>query len=331
MEYKAKKGLTVSILGDSISTHPEKNVSELVIENEDVGANLSFYVTYYDIGKSISLDGKTSNYTIVKDDLGKELSIIPCTDDIGKNLGEPLNYNSITDVWWQLAADALGFETIAACWSGSSITSHTTAGSTYDETKAVSYAWHDHTIRKLGKRRPGSMERISPDLVLIYRGTNDLSHTDKVRLTKNYFETPAWIYPETDTLSEPETYGYKEALAITIGKIRKTYPKARIALCTCNVFKRSFCESFPTHNGHFSIPQMNAAIREVADFFGCQTIDIDRAGITFENCYDSGYITDSAEIPTHPNASGHALMGKQAIGDLIHKLHIYDIEPLFPK
>lgn len=327
VQTKVKSGLTVAIIGDSISTHPKKNVCEIVIESADVGVELSSYVTEYDVGKTISQDGATSGYTITADDVGTELTFTPCNADVGKKLGTPLNYNSITDVWWQVAADALGFEPIAACWSGSSITSHTASSSA----KAASYAWHDHTIRALGKRIPGSMDRIAPDVVLIYRGTNDLSHSAKVRLTSGYFDPVAWTYPETDLLSDGATYGYKEGLSLTIKKIRATYPKARIVLCTCNVFKRSNYTNFPTNNGHFSIPQMNAAIREVADFFGCQTIDLDKCGITFENCYDSGYITDSANTPTHPNAKGHALMGQQAISDLLHKLHICDIDPIVPK
>lgn len=322
---QVKSGLTVAIIGDSISTHPKKNACEMVIEAADVGVTLSSYITTYDKGKTISKDGKTSGYTIADADVGKELTFIPCADDVGKKLGTPKNYNSITSVWWQVAADTLGFEPIAAAWSGSSITSHTAA----ESGKECSYAWHDHTIRKLGKRIPGSMNRVAPDVVLIYRGTNDLSHSTKVRLTSGYFNTVDWKYPTTDVLSGGTSYGYKEGLALTIEKIRTTYPRARIVLCTCNVFKRSKYSHFPTHNGVFSIPQMNNAIREVADFFGCHVIELDKCGITWENCYDEGYITDSSTKPTHPNKSGHALMAQQAISDLVNRLHICDIEPSF--
>ena len=322
---KCKPGLAVAIIGDSISTHPKWNVSEIVVGSADVGVELRSYITYYDIDKTISLDGATSAYTITAADVGTELTFKPCSADVGKTLGTPLNYNgSGTKVWWQVAADALGFTPIAATWSGSSITAHTASS----ESKVASYSWHDHTIRTLGRRIAGSMERIAPDVVLVYRGTNDLSHSTKVRLTDGYFDKVDWDYPETDLLSDG-TYGYKEGLAILIHKIRTTYPKAQIMLCTCNVFKRSNYSHFPTHNGYFSIPQMNNAIREVADFFGVHTIELDKCGITWENCYDEGYITDSATTPTHPNTTGHAMMGRQAVCDLVNKLHIYDIEPIY--
>lgn len=318
---RVKDGLTVAIIGDSISTHPDYNVSEIVIEEADIGKTLSSYITHYDVGKTISLDGQASNYTIASSDIGSELTFIPCADDVGKNLGEPLNYNASTlKTWWMYAAEELGYTPIAVTWSGSSITSHTAIGQ-----KATSHAWHDSTIRKLGKRVPGSMKRIDPDVVLIYRGTNDQSHSDKVRLTEGYFDSVDWTYPETDNLGD-QTYGFKEALSILIHKIRTTYPKARIMLCTCNIFKRGNVAHFPVNNGVFNTPQMNAAIRETADFFGCHTIDLDKCGITFENCYDSGYITDSATTPTHPNQYGHKTLGKQAVSDMLYKLHILDID-----
>lgn len=323
-QIKVKDGLTVAIIGDSISTHPQKNACEMVIAAEDVGVELSAYITTYDVDKTISLDGVTSGYTITAEDVGTELTFVPCADDVGKQLGTPKNYNTIKNVWWQVAANKLGFEPIAAAWSGSSITSHTAT----ESGKECSYAWHRHTIRKLGKRIPGSMKRIAPDVVLIYRGTNDLSHSDKVRLTAGYFDTVDWKYPTTDVLTS-STYGFKQGLALTIKRIRETYPRARIMLCTCNVFKRSHYSHFPTHNGIFNIPQMNNAIREVADYFGCHVIELDKCGITWENLYSEGYVTDNATKPVHPNASGHALMGQQAICDLVNKLHIEDIEPSF--
>ncbi len=321
---KAKEGLTVAIIGDSISTQQNKNAVEMEICTEDIGVQLSCFITTYDKDKTISLDGVTSDYTITDADVGKELTFMPCASDVGKKLGTPKNYNTITGVWWQVAADTLGFEPVVAAWSGSSVTTHTAK----ESGKECSYAWHDHTIRKLGKRVPGSMNRIAPDVVVIYRGTNDLSHSKNVRLTEGYFDKVDWKYPDTDQLADGK-FGYKEGLALTIKKIRTTYPRARIVLCTCNVFKRSNYSHFPTHNGYFSIPQMNNAIREVADFFSCHLMELDKCGITWENLYDEGYVTDSATKPTHPNASGHWLMAQQAINDLINRAHIDDIEPSF--
>ena len=87
-------------------------------------------------------------------------------------------------------------------------------------------------------------------------------------------------------------------------------------LCTLNVFKRVNYSHFPTNNGLNTLPEYNNAIREAANFFGCGLIEFDKDGITFENCYSEGYITDSSTTPTNPSDKGHYLMGKKAIADI---------------
>jgi hypothetical protein len=49
---------------------------------------------------------------------------------------------------------------------------------------------------------------------------------------------------------------------------------------------------------------------------GCGVIEFDKDGITFENMYSGGYITDDAQTPTHPNTKGHAVMADKALLDL---------------
>jgi lysophospholipase L1-like esterase len=110
-------------------------------------------------------------------------------------------------------------------------------------------------------------------------------------------------------------YGYKEALTLLVKTIRETYPLAEVVLCTLNVFKRVVYDHFPTRNGTNTLPEFNNAIREVANQMGCRLIEFDKDGITFENAYPT-YISDSATIPTHPNATGHSKMAEKAIIDL---------------
>lgn len=158
------------------------------------------------------------------------------------------------------------------------------------------------------------MTRTAPDVIIIYRGTNDFSHSPYAKLTSGYFDDYDWQYPSDDTVTGG--YGYKEGLCLTIKKLRAAYPSAKIFLCTLNVFKRVNYSHFPTNNGINSLPQFNAAIHEVADFMGCGVINFDKDGITFENCYSEGYITDSATTPTHPSDKGHKVMGNKAIADM---------------
>ena len=142
-----------------------------------------------------------------------------------------------------------------------------------------------------------------------------MSHNPYTRLTDDYFDDGAWSYPETDVRTDG-TYGFKEGIALTVAKLRQAYPNAVIFLCTLNVFKRINYDHFPANNGINTLPQYNKAIREAADYLGCGLIEFDKDGITYENCYTGGYITDSSTIPTHPSDKGHRIMGERAVLDL---------------
>ena len=299
----------IAILGDSISTKEGLNVSEILISKEDVGITLKAYPTFYDIGKVIN------GYTIKKEDIGSELEFTPSASDVGKSIGDPLNYNTtVSKVWWEYLEEEFNVEVIPACWSGSSYTTHEN-----NLPELInSYAWHDSQIRKLGKRVDGTPNRISPDVIILYRGCNDMTHSPYSVLTKDYFDRVDWKYPLNDDTKDG--IGLLEALSKTVQKIRNAYPKARIVIATQTAFKRINCDNFPSNNGLYNLPKLNKELRNAADFFGCHTIDFDKCGITFENCYASGYVTDSIVNPTHPNDFGHELMGRLAVIDLKNKL-----------
>lgn len=311
LDEKLLYGKTIAILGDSISTNgntgADANVPEITITENDVGVELSAYLTYYDVQEGLSL----GDHTFVSSEIGTEVTFTPTQADIGKSIGLPNNYNPNTStVWWEVLQEKLGNKTIPVCWSGSSITSHEATSTT----RKTAHAWHPAQIRKCGVRIAGSMQRIAPDVIIIYRGTNDFSHEPYTLLTDDYFDNYNWQYPESDVVGSG--FGFKEGLCLTIKKLRDTYPTAQIWLCTLNVFKRINYSHFPTNNGINNLPQYNNAIREVADFMGCNVIEFDKDGITFENCYSEGYITDSASIPTHPTDKGHKVMGQKAIADI---------------
>lgn len=310
MDFYNKK---VAIIGDSISTNgdfteqnPYGNVPEIIVQAEDVGVSLSAYPTYYDIGVTVG------GHEIVLSDVGSELTFVPTANDVGKMVGKPLSYNPpSTIVWWEILQQELGIIPIPVCWSGSSITSHE---DNTDNLK-TSYAWHDATIRKCGVRTPGTMNRVPPDIVIIYRGTNDFSHASFARITNNYYDSVPWRYPDTDVITDG--YGYLQGLCLTVKKLRAAYPNAIIFLCTMNTFKRVDDSLFAIDNDRNILPQYSKAIRETADFLGCNVINFDKDGITYENCYSEGYIVDSASHPTHPSNKGHKVMGNRALLDLV--------------
>jgi hypothetical protein len=107
---------------------------------------------------------------------------------------------------------------------------------------------------------------------------------------------------------------------MTIKALRDAYPKAIIYCATLNVFKRVTYDRFPTRNSMYSLLEMNNVIRDIANETGCGIIEFDKDGITFENCYSEGYITDNSDHPTHPNSKGHEVMARKAIADIRHVL-----------
>jgi len=312
-------GKNVAIIGDSISTNGRlaevrhKDAVEITIEQEDVGIELSAYLTQFDIDAGLSIGG----HTFTQAEVGTEVTFTPLSEDVGKVIGLPNLYNNKnrydTKVWWDFLSEKLGYNPISVCWSGASISSHEKNVNNYK----TSYAWHDAQIRKCGIRTPGSMSRTAPDYIFIFRGCNDMTHTPFSVLTPGYFDNVNWEYPTTDEVNG--NFGFFEGYALTIKKLRAAYPSAKIYICTLSIFKRINYSHYPTNNGIYTWPQMNDAIRKIADFFGCGVIEFDKCGITFENCYVDGYITDSATTPTHPNNKGHFVMAGQAVKDIMSK------------
>ena len=301
-------GKNVAIIGDSISTNgdwsvsnPLGNVPEIIVQTEDIGVELSAYATSYDVGTVLG------GHEIVSSDVENELTFTPTAEDVGKIIGKPYNRNAASYVvWWEVASEHLGFNPIPVAWSGSTITGD-----------SVSSALHVSQIRKCGIRTPGTMTRTAPDMIIIYRGTNDFSHGRGTVLTKDYFDGDSiWYYPTTDVVEGGR--GYLEGMCLLIKKLREAYPSAQIVLCTMNYFHRGDA-GFPTRNSKGNtLMEYNRAIRETADWLGCGLIDFDKDGITFENAASGEYYSDSDQTnPTHPNTKGHKVMGNRAIIDLL--------------
>ena len=195
-----------------------------------------------------------------------------------------------------------------ASYSGATMVSRESQTKTDYKT---SCAWYESTIRRCGFRTPGTMTRVAPDYIFIHRGVNDFTndHVGNLTiLTENTFSSPSYSVPETDqiVIDGVTKYGFKEAYAMTIQRLRDAYPTAMIICCTLTPFRRHNETHFPSTNGHYSLPQFNAAIREVAAFYGCPVCDFDLA-FTYERM---GFYTSEG---THPNEYGHRAMYEKAL------------------
>ena len=316
------KGKNVAIIGDSISTNgdysetnPLGNVPEIIVKDADIGVELSAYVTYYDIGTTIG------GHTIVESEVGTELTFTPVDGDQGKIIGKPKNNNvATTNVWWEVAADVLGFNPIPVCWSGSSITDHeedVTDNGHY--IYKCAHSFHPSQIRKCGIRTPGSMERTAPDMIIIYRGTNDLTHSPYARLTDDLDSFPT-TYPDADTFDDGGTtrYSFVKGMRLLIKKLHEAYPETKIVLCTLNYFRRLSHTAIYTSNGYNNWLEYNAMIRRIADYEGCDLIEFDKDGLNYWNAANGYYNEGTSETAywTHPNTKGQARLGSRALVDL---------------
>lgn len=305
------KGKKISIIGDSISTIYGNNNPYIEILSYDVGRSIGSWITYYDVYTSSgAATGKQiGGVTLTDAMIGTYQTFTPVSADVGKKLGVSDNYNpSDRVVWSQRLCEKTGAILLGnASWSGSRICGG--GGSS----AVLSEAWSDYTIGCLRKRDENG-NVIAPDVVIIYRGTNDFSHTPYVRI--NDIPLNDGI-PTTDYINDH--YEFMAGCYLTIQKIRAAYPKAFIVICTTNVFKRVIYDKFPTRNGLYTLPEFNNVIRKVANNMGCGLIEFDKDGITFENCYPD-YISDNATTPTHPNDNGHLVMSERAIKDLTYTL-----------
>ena len=322
-------GKKIAVIGDSISTINGNNTPYFTIMDIDVGNEIQSYISYVDVYGTDTSENPTplgttiGGVTLTANMIGTLQTFTPVAGDVGKMLGQAYNYNAAsTKVWSEVLCEKAGATLLAnASFSGASMCSGQSGIWTF------SHAFSPMTIGRC-RVRDEEGNYVNPDVIIIYRGTNDLSHnqgdTGYSRLDEYDF-IPASngnSYPETDTYDDSGTtvYGFRRAYYKTIQALRAAYPGAIIYCCTLNVFKRVYYSSFPTRNNLYTLPQMNDCIRDIANVMGCGVIEFDKDGITFENCYSEGYITDSSDHPTHPNSKGHAVMAKKAFADITNAL-----------
>lgn len=303
------KDKKISIIGDSISTIYGGNAAYITILDSDVGQAIKSYVTWFDIYTNQAGSNPTNKtiggIALTAAMIGTLQTFTPIAEDVGKRIGVSANYNDAAIVPWQkrVCEDTGAVLLSNVSWSGARICSGQV------DSYVLSEAWSDYTIGCLKQRDADGVE-ITPDVVIVYRGTNDFSHSPVSRLAAVSLTNGI---PATDYIDG--YYEFRAGYYLTIQKIREKYPKAFVIICTLNVFKRSTYNVFPTRNNYYTLPQLNDTIREIANTMGCGLIEFDKDGITFENCYPD-FISDSSTIPTHPNNNGHRVMSKRAEADL---------------
>jgi lysophospholipase L1-like esterase len=206
--------------------------------------------------------------------------------------------DNVTKTWWYKALSYLGLEPSTdlnnCSWSGSRVTGDS------ESTTSASAGCSTKRITDL------SLRITTPDIVLVFIGCNDWGN-----------EVAVGNWAVTDTVpSEGTISTFRPAFAVMLNKIHVTYPNARVFVCTIlDDYKRDEIAGYPPENGNGVVTyQWNENIKEIAEAFGCDVIDMHNCGLTYSNmqsfCVDEGL---------HPNAAGMEMMARKVASELIAK------------
>lgn len=199
----------------------------------------------------------------------------------------------VDDMWWYKVSRLLGSDIANICncsWSGSLVTG---------DSRSVNCAAAGCSDRRISDL---SIKGFNPDIVICFISCNDWA--DNV---------PLGDWDADDQLPAEGTVStMREAYALMLHKIRTRYPSALI-VCLTNLddLKRDKTPGQPSNNaGGVSVEEWDRSIAEIADVFGCHTIDLQDCGINYTNI--SLYSVDGG---LHPNEKGMSLIAKKvAVG-----------------
>lgn len=209
------------------------------------------------------------------------------------------NVSSANDTWWYKTLQTLGItpttSNINVCaWSGSKVTGNSSS------TTSASAACSNKRISDLAIRG------WNPDIIITFISCNDWAGNISIG---NWQISDA--IPTDGTISE-----LRAAYALMLNKIQMSYPNARIFCCTIlDDYKRDKTTGWPSNNtGGVTTKQWNDNIKEIAEAFGCDVIDLHNCGVNYANIASM-----AVDEGLHPNSAGMTLMAQKVANDLISK------------
>lgn len=221
------------------------------------------------------------------------------------------NVDRVEKTWWYQMAENLGLDPATAIantsWSGGVVcgdSTSTTDGKPSCSTKRIS----DIAIRGF-----------VPDIIIIFISCNDW-----YQCGLSGYNTTLGDWTIKDPIpAEGTVFKFRNAYALMLAKIRQTYPLSRVFCCTIlDDYRRDGISDDDTDNAWppndaagITTTEWNNNIKEIAEAFACDVIDIHNCGITYFNIQDN-YAVDAG---LHPNAAGMALIAQKVTSELISK------------
>ena len=218
--------------------------------------------------------------------------------------------NSVDKTWWYQVAQNLGINTTDIAntsWSGGTVcgdSTSTTNGKPACSSKRIS----DIAIRGF-----------VPDIILVFISCNDW-----YQCGLSGYSTTLGDWTIKDAIpAEGTIHKFRNAYALMLAKIRQTYPTSRVFCCTIlddwrrdGVSDDDTDNAWPPNNAAgITTTEWNNNIKEIAEAFACDVIDMHDCGITYFNIQQN-YAVDAG---LHPNAAGHALMARKVTSELMAK------------
>ena len=187
---------------------------------------------------------------------------------------------TVSDTWWGQVVERLGGKLLVNnSWSGSTVCWN----SLY---QVPSYGCSDERTASLGK------DGISPDVIIVFMGTNDWGHGFQVVSSKHVKG------------DEHNCAIFSNAYKIMLKKLRANYPKAEIWCLTlpisCSSAKENF--EFPYYYGGRHISEYCDSIKECAMQYNCRIIDLFISGEAYDTV--DGF---------HPNIRGMRMISNKVI------------------
>lgn len=214
--------------------------------------------------------------------------------------------DAVNKTWWKQVLNALNMKLcVNAAWSGS--TAYGDSTSTTNAFAACSTARiSDLTVK--GGVASDCPVGTTPDIIIVFIGINDFGSHNK--------QVGNW---DMKTLpAEGNQTTFDTAYALCIKKLMDAYPNAEIFCCTLleTTMSGNYDDTagWPTDsNVGMVLNDYNTKIREIANLFGANIIDLHACGINYFNC--SNFCVDNL----HPNIEGAKKIANKVITELCAK------------
>ena len=207
---------------------------------------------------------------------------------------------SAAQIWWYKLLVKLGITPLkwsninVVSWSGSTV-----CGDSTSITNAKP-ACSNKRIADIG------LDGFTPDIIIVFISCNDWG-----------LDYALGTWHVSDAIpTEGNINQARAAYALMLHKIHTAYPKARVFCCTIlDDIKRDRESGWPSNNNNgVTTHQWNQNIKEIAEAFGCDIIDMHACGINYQNI--ASLVVDEG---LHPNDEGHTMMAEKVFAELIAK------------